>query len=92
MTPEERSLLESTHQLVKENNALLHNLKNRARFGTAVKILYWTIIIGLSFGALYFIQPYIDMVKGLTGGSSSTTPQSSDGSNNYAEQLQELLK
>lgn len=91
MTPEERSLLESTHQLVKENNELLHNLKRRARLGTAVKVLYWTVIIGLSFGALYFIQPYIEFLKGIGGGGGNTNTTNSP-SQNYVQQIQDLLK
>ncbi len=97
MTPEERSLLENTHQLAKENNELLHAMKRRARLGTAVKVFYWAVIIGLSFGAIYFIQPYVDMLKGL--GGSSATPNSSNGSkdannsaSNFAQQIQDLLK
>ena len=64
MTPEERALLEKTHSLAQENNDLLHSLKRRARVGTAVKVFYWAVVIGLSFGAFYFIQPYLDFIKG----------------------------
>ncbi len=89
MTPEERSLLESTHALTKENNELLHSFKRRAQLGMAVKILYWALIIGLSFGAFYFIQPYIDMIKGIAGGSSNNSANTL--SNSYTQQIQDLL-
>ena len=67
MSPEERSLLQNTYNLAKENNELLHSLLRRARLSTALKVFYWAIIILLSFGAYYFIQPYIDMLIGLGG-------------------------
>ncbi len=60
MTPEERSLLERTHKLAEENNALLRSLRRSHRFSTAVRALYWVVIIILSFGAYYLIQPYVD--------------------------------
>ena len=60
MTPEERSLLERTHKLAEENNAILRSLRRHHRVSTIVRILYWVAIIVLSLGAYYLIQPYID--------------------------------
>ena len=91
MTPEERSLLESTHQLARENNQLLQKLNRRARLSTLVKVLYWVVIIGLSFGAFYFIQPYINFLHGALGGGSTTTTTNS-GSESYSQQIEDLLK
>jgi undecaprenyl-diphosphatase len=30
-----------------------------------VKVFYWVVIIGVTFGAFYFLQPYIESVLGL---------------------------
>jgi len=87
MTPEERSLLESTHQLAKENNEILLGMRRRARYGAVFRASYWILIIGLSFGAFYFLQPYVDFIRGF-GQEKSTSPAASS----YAEQLQNLLK
>jgi hypothetical protein len=89
MTPEEKALLEKTYALAKENNDLLRAVNRRARWSSIVKIGYWTVIILLSLGAAYFIQPYVDMLKGLTGHADTT---SSGSQNGYAAQLQDLLK
>ena len=89
MTPEEKALLENTYELVKENNTLLRNLKQRARISNILKISYWAIIILVSLGAFYFIQPYVDMLRGLSGNAPKT---SSNGAPSYAETLQELLQ
>jgi hypothetical protein len=47
-------------KLTEENNKLLHKLWRHAQIGRAVKILYWVALIGISIGALYYIQPFID--------------------------------
>jgi hypothetical protein len=60
MTDEERSLLERTYKLAEENNEILRAMRRANRFSTVMRILYWVAIIGLSFGAYYLIQPYIN--------------------------------
>ena len=64
MTPEERSLLERTHKLVEENNEILRSIRRSTRFSLALKITYWAVIIAVSFGAYYFIQPYLETMLG----------------------------
>ncbi len=90
MTPEERSLLERTHQLAEENNEILLSLKRRARLGTVIKIFYWAVIIGISFGAFYFIQPYVDFIREGFGDGSVKTQ--TDSNSNYGQNLLDLLK
>ncbi len=60
MTPEERSLLERTYKLAEENNSMLRSMRRSNRLSTAMRVLYWVVILALSFGAYYFIQPYIN--------------------------------
>jgi hypothetical protein len=64
MTPEERSLLERTHKLAEENNEILRSIRRTNRFSMAFRILYWAVIIVVSFGAYYFIQPYVETMLG----------------------------
>jgi hypothetical protein len=78
MTPEEKALLESTYTLVKENNDLLRGIRRRARWGVAWRITYWVLIIGVSLGAFYFIQPYVDAVRDLTGRSNDSASSTLD--------------
>ena len=63
MSPEERQLLIQTHRMVGENNTLLRKMHRAALWGRIFHFLYWAAIIGLSVGAYYFIQPYVDSVK-----------------------------
>ncbi len=65
MTPEERSLLQRTYALVEENNGILRGIRRANRWGIAIKIFYWVIIIGVTLGAFYFIQPYIESTLNL---------------------------
>ncbi|MDO8430516.1 MAG: hypothetical protein Q7S72_00800 [Candidatus Taylorbacteria bacterium] len=91
MNPEERSLLERTYKMVEENNAILRTIRRGNRIGMAFKAFYWIIIIGLSIGAFYVIQPYYEfMTKALGFGDKAQTSEST--SSNYIQNLQELLK
>lgn len=65
MTPEERSLLERTYKIAQENNEILRNMRSVSRWSTAFRVFYWIVIIGLSLGAFYAIQPYVDQIMGV---------------------------
>lgn len=68
MTPEERQLLIQTSRLVEENNKILRKMHRAALWGRIWYIFYWTVIIGLSVGAYFYVQPYVDTVKnGIVG-------------------------
>jgi len=54
--------------MVQENNTLLRKMRRAALWGRIWHVLYWTVIIGLSIGAYYFIQPYVEQVQGIYGG------------------------
>ena len=58
MTPEEREILRRVEVLAEENNDLLRKMVRRSRIGTTFRILYWLVIIALSFGTDYYLQPY----------------------------------
>ena len=94
MTPEEKSLLEETYRLAAENNAMLKSIQRNNRMTTIMRWLYWAVIIVMSFGAYYFIQPYLNMLLGMSGqgtgiqGLTNSLNQAQDA----ASQLQGLLK
>lgn len=70
MTPEEKDLLERTYELTKENSELLRKLNRTRVWAIAWRVTYWAIILLLSLGAYYFIQPYIEAVRGVLPGFS----------------------
>ena len=71
MSPEEREMLKRSIALAEENNDILRGIQSSMRLSRFMSILYWVVIIGASFGAYYFIQPYIDQIMGAYGGAKS---------------------
>ncbi|MEI6396598.1 MAG: hypothetical protein WCO48_00785 [Candidatus Taylorbacteria bacterium] len=67
MTPEERSLLTQTHKLAEENNSILRSLRRSRRISTLLSIFYWVVIIAISVGSYYFIEPYMKMLPNVIG-------------------------
>jgi hypothetical protein len=53
-------ILEENLKLTKENNKILRKMQSAMRWGRVVKFFYWIIIIGISIGAYYYIQPLLD--------------------------------
>ncbi len=65
MDPESKQLLEKTLELEQDNNRMLRSMRRSMIWGRVMNILYWLIIIGISVGAFYFIQPYFDKIMNL---------------------------
>jgi hypothetical protein len=77
MSPEERSLFERMMRLTEENNKILRGMKRSMMWASITRWFYWIVIIGLSVGSFYFIQPYINSLTEKLGditGTSVTTP------------------
>ena len=62
MTPEEKSLLERTYKLSEENNKILRKMRRSSRISGVIRALYWIVIIGITIGAYYYVQPYLENV------------------------------
>jgi len=88
MSPEEKSLLERTYKIAEENNVILKSMRSTARWGLALRVSYWVLIIALSFGAYYFIQPYLESLYGAVDRVSGNV----NSVKNMASQLGDLLK
>jgi len=65
MDPEDKRIIRENLELAKENQEMLKKMRRGQFIRNIARIFYWVIIIGASFGAYYFIQPYIDMYKNL---------------------------
>ena len=59
MDPESKKLLEETYTLTKENNKMLRTIRRKQKWASFMRLMYWLIIIGISIGAFYYLQPYI---------------------------------
>ncbi len=73
-------------------------MRRSARWQSTFQILYWVLIIGLTFGAFYFIQPYINSLTGALGDVSSLSGSQTSGgsstgqSQSFGQELQNALK
>jgi hypothetical protein len=67
MDPESKNLLEETLELEQENNKMLRSVKRSMLWSRIMTIVYWIIIIGISFGAFLFLQPYFNRLMSAYG-------------------------
>lgn len=49
-------------QLVQENHQLLVGIYQRARITMFFNVVKWVIIVGISVGAFYYIQPFFETI------------------------------
>lgn len=78
MTPEEHRMLVETRDLAIENAKAIRSLKRSHTATVVFRVIYWAVVIGTAFGAYYFIQPYVNMLKdsvGSVGGIGSISPK-----------------
>ncbi len=71
MQPDEKKLLSETFELAKENNEILKKMRRASQWVTAFRVFYWAIVILLSVGAYYAIQPYINQLSEIYSGFGS---------------------
>jgi hypothetical protein len=95
MDPEVKKMIEESLTLNRESNTILKGIRSAQRRAEIMKIIYWVIILGITFGAYYFVQPYIESLMGYYGsiagiGGDGTTTDGSSISN--LSQIQDLLK
>ena len=99
-------LLRENIETSKESLKILKKINRGRIFGNVFSVLKWTLIIGLSFGAYYYIEPflsqYVDMLRGLTSGvenigkignniNSAVSPRIEWGEPDLLKKLQDLM-
>ncbi len=95
MDAEVKKMIEESLTLNRESNTILKGIRRAQRRAEIMKVIYWVIILGITFGAYYFIQPYIDSLLGYYGniagmGGEGDTAQNASSIN--MNQIQDLLK
>ena len=63
----DKSFFDRLMSLTEENNKMLRQIKRGTRWARVWHIFYWLIVIGISIGAFYFLQPYIDNLTSVYG-------------------------
>lgn len=75
MDPKIEERLAALEQMVAENNKILKRMRGVQRNANLMKLMYWVVIIVISFGAYFFLKPYLTMLGGVYGvgkGGNST--------------------
>ena len=75
MSPDERQMLRVALELSRKNNEVLNKLYRATLWGRAIKFVYWLLLIGVTVGSFYFLQPYFETLMGVYGGVTSTQNQ-----------------
>ncbi len=61
--------LDELLELTRENNKILRSMRRAQRWAAVMRVIYWIILIGVSVGAFYFLQPYLKQVTDLYNNS-----------------------
>ncbi len=88
MDIETKQLLTETIELEKENNKMLHGIVRSQKIANIYRIVYWGIIILSTFGAYYFIQPFLDNIFNVYTGGTSGSSNMSDIFSNLSDKHQ----
>ncbi|MEK7134470.1 MAG: hypothetical protein AAB805_01895 [Patescibacteria group bacterium] len=59
MDPNTNQLLRDILEKTEENNKMLHKMHRTLIWGRVFRIFYWTLIIGGSIGAYFYLSPYL---------------------------------
>lgn len=88
MDPESKKLLEETFALAQENNKMLHKVRSVQKWTAFWSWLKIILIIGITLGSFYFLEPYLNKMKDLYNSISGTEQKL----NNSGSSFQDLLK
>jgi hypothetical protein len=59
--------IQEIRRTLAENTLMLASIQRRARLSITFSTLKWIVLIGLSFGAFYFVRPYMETALGAYG-------------------------
>jgi len=60
--PELKDLLQKNLEASQESLVILKKMRKTQVWGGVVTFIKWAVIIGVSFGAYYFIEPYLNQM------------------------------
>lgn len=74
-TDDLKKLLEENLKVSKESLSILKKIQRARTVGVVFKVIKWVIIIGLSVGFYYYIEPYIKDYTGIFKNIDSFIPK-----------------
>ncbi|MFA6227197.1 MAG: hypothetical protein WC631_01815 [Candidatus Paceibacterota bacterium] len=91
MNPNEKELLQKTHDLSEENNKILRSIRRSNRLSSFFRVIYWIIIIVAAFGTYWFIQPYLNMVSNVYSGIQNDLKTVKNATTKITDPINNLL-
>ena len=88
---EEPRLLKKTLALAEESNTMVRKLYRAMRWERLFRFFYCVVIIAISLGAYYFVQPYIDQFRGVISGGGSASEGSGDQASSFLQFLKRMF-
>lgn len=58
-----KKMVEESLELSRENNKILRSMRSAARWGRALRMFYWIIIIASMLGLYYYFQPVLKVFQ-----------------------------
>ncbi len=55
-----KEILQKNLEASQESLSILKGMRRAQRWGAVAKVFKWALIIGISFGAYYYIEPYLN--------------------------------
>ncbi len=83
MDPLINARLKGIEEKLEENHQLLVKVRRVQRHGQYFKIFYWVLIILATFGAFYYIQPYLAQLMETYTGIQDTQEQFKNSVSDY---------
>ena len=65
MDPDNTKKLDELLKITKENNELLRKTRRAQKNAQLLRGLYWLVIVALSLGAYYYVEPYLKTITSL---------------------------
>jgi len=63
MEPEDKRMLKRVLELSENNNKMIRKLYRSFVLQRIITVLYWVLIIGVTIGLYYYLQPFFDQVS-----------------------------
>lgn len=86
--------LDEILELQKDNNKMLKSVLNHQKMANLMKLLYWVVIIGITYGMFAYFKPYFTNIANIytQGAGMFDNTENNDTNSNQINQLNDLIK
>jgi hypothetical protein len=77
--------LKGIEESLEKNHEILVRIRQVQKNAQLFKLFYWVLIISATFGAFYYVQPYINQILGVYTGFQGTQEQMQNNITNLGD-------